>query len=561
MSTPTTRPQPDSHDAPCRERGRVCGADIELGNFIRGRSTPHGSGHEASRRLLEQIDGVSAVRPQQWGWAGWSQAGARNDPTASSFDSQDHGRRYSPANGACVYIDLNHLEICIPEVTSAFDHTAAVHAMLRVVRGARERANAALPAGERIEVVVNNSDRRSHSYGSHLSFLVSRQAWDDIFVRKLHYALFLASHQLSSMIFTGQGKVGAENGHRWVDYQISQRADFIEALTGLQTTYHRPIVNSRDEALCGRRITRDRPEDEDAGSAGDRLARLHCISYDNTLCHVASMLRVGTMQIVLAMIEADTVDRGLLLEDPVGAATAWSHDPSLRARAALLSGRTITAVDMQRRILEGARRFAAGGGLDGVVPRADEILDLWGDTVEKLAGGPIEEAAGRVDWVLKRLMLERRVGRGAGSGWRSPQITLLDQMYSSIDADLGLYWVQERAGIVERVVDDTEIERFLHEPPADTRAWTRAMLLRNLDRASVRRVDWDEIVLDLHDGRGGVREVIVELDDPRRFGRLESHAHFARGAGLARLLADLGARVRSPTGTVSRHQGNARRYH
>ena len=100
----------------------------------------------------------------------------------------------------------------LPEVLSAYDHVAAWHAMLRIARGALDAANAKLPAGQRIHVLVNNSDGRGNSYGSHLSFLVTRRAWDNIFERKLHHLLFLAAFQASSIVVTGQGKVGAENG-------------------------------------------------------------------------------------------------------------------------------------------------------------------------------------------------------------------------------------------------------------------------------------------------------------------------------------------------------------
>ena len=74
----------------------------------------------------------------------------------------------------------------------------------------------------------------------------------------------------------------------------------METLVGDQTTYRRPVVNSRDEALCGRSAT--------PVAIANQMARLHVIFFDNTLCHVASLLKVGMMQIILAMIEAQRVD-------------------------------------------------------------------------------------------------------------------------------------------------------------------------------------------------------------------------------------------------------------
>ena len=113
------------------------------------------------------------------------------------------------------------------------------------MRTALEAANEAQPAGQRIQVLVNNSDGQGNSYGSHLNFLIGRRTFDNLFYRKAHYLQFLASFQVSSILLTGQGKVGAENGRPSTPYQFSQRADFCATLQGVQTTYDRPIVNSR----------------------------------------------------------------------------------------------------------------------------------------------------------------------------------------------------------------------------------------------------------------------------------------------------------------------------
>jgi proteasome accessory factor A len=240
---------------------------------------------------------------------------------------QDVGRKYLASNGGCVYIDLDHLELCLPEVLSAREHAAAWHAMLRIARAAQVSANEAIPPGERIQVLVNSSDGLGHSYGAHLDILVSRAAYEEVFDRRMQYLLWLASYMTSSIVFTGQGKVGSENGAPRAPFQISQRADFFECLVGPQTTYHRPIVNSRDEALVG-------PWSWSAGGVAPLerlLARMHVIFYDATLAYASSLLKIGVLQIILAMIEAEREpDTGLILEDPLEALGAWSRDPDLR---------------------------------------------------------------------------------------------------------------------------------------------------------------------------------------------------------------------------------------
>lgn len=511
-------------DAPVHQLPKLCGGDFELANFVEGRRRPGGTGAEAARLLLREVDGVRPVR-RAIRLAGGTLR--RAGYTAEGEDPQDWGRKFLASNGGCVYVDLDHLELCVPEVRSARDHLVATHAMIRIARQARIRANARLPAGERIELLVNNSDGHSNSFGSHLNFLLTRTAWGNLFERRPHYLAFLASYQVSSIVFAGQGKVGAENGVPWVPYQISQRADFFETLCGPQTTFRRPLVNSRDEPLCG----------PPTRAPGTGYARLHCIFYDSTLCHVASWLKVGVMQIVLAMLELDAVEPRLVLEDPLGALRRWSCDPTLRARARLLLGGNPTAVELQLGFLEAARHAHAAGGLAGV-PEADALLDAWEDTLLRLRDADLDALASRLDWVLKLRALERARARRPELDWRAPGLKHLDHLYAHVDPELGLYWAYERAGVVERLVGDDEIEHRVHEPPEDTRAWTRAMLLRAADE--VEHVDWDGVVFRLVDGEGRSLRLAARLPDPLGATRTENAGVFEGSADPGAMLSPLG---------------------
>jgi proteasome accessory factor A len=533
---------------------KLCGLDAELGNFIIGLERRWGSGYEAARALLMEIEGIpgdstgalpgcgcadcasrrggtrspsSAACSGSGGWGAWGREYGGGDVYAAN--PQDWGRRFLPGNGGCAYIDLDHLELCIPEVLSAWDHVASWHAMLRIARRALRRADARLPDGQALRVLVNNSDGEGSSYGSHLSFLVTRRAWENLFDRRLQYQLVLAAYQVSSIVFTGQGKVGSENRAPHVPFQLSQRADFFERLSGVQTTYNRPIVNSRDESLCG---PASLPA---AGTAADGagMARLHVIFYDSNLCQVASLLKVGVLQIVLAMIEAEQVDIGLILEDPLDALRRWSHDPTLNARARTCAGREWTATELQCAFLEGAKAFVARGGADGLVPRAPEILALWEGTLLQLRARDFGALARRLDWALKLSILERVMRQRPTLRWSGPEAKLLDHVYSSLDPAEGLYWSCERDGLVERVVTEEEIARAMHEPPADTRAWTRAMLLRRAGRQGVAAVDWDSIRFTLRTGPDAWERAhrTLVMPDPTALGRTAAEAILSSGDG------------------------------
>jgi proteasome accessory factor A len=554
---------------------KLIGGDVELGNFLLGVERAGGTGADASRYLLAEIDGLPRARSYRATYGGWdsearwyppSGGGYQSDDDSGwraavcggygvtageragryhatlgpslqdhGYDSQDWGRKFL-TNGQCAYIDLDHLELALPIVRSAYDYVACWHAALRVARHAMIAANQKQPPGRTIQVLVNNSDGNGtgSSYGNHLNILLARQAYENVFSRKMQLLLYLAAFQASSIVFTGQGKVGSDNGRPPVNFQLTQRADFLETLTAPWTTYRRPIVNSRDEPLCGRLSW-----NADVASPGVDMARLHVIFFDSTLCHRATLLRAGVMQIVVAMIEAERIDPDLILDDPLDAVLRWSHDPTLTATAQTVSRRMLTAVDMQWLFFKGARRFVDEGGCDGLVPQAEEILTLWEDTLKRLETRDLDRLAPCLDWALKLSILTRALDRRQHLSWQSPQVKHIDHLYSSLGEE-GLYWAYERAGMVERLVPEERIEWFVDNPPADTRAWTRAMLLRRAGDA-VEDVNWDYVRVRTAGRNSWPRSRTIDLADPLTWTRDQCQPVFERSQDLDELLDGLEA--------------------
>lgn len=501
---------------------KVLGRDVEFSNAILGLEDRRHTGGEASRRLLAELSGHAAD----------GHVGSATSTTYGAANPQDQGRRYLGTMGTSFYIDMDHLEATHPETADAFGCTAIAQAVGRLVRRAMDAANDKLPAGQRLLVLANNSDGAGHSYGAHLSFLITRALWQDLFHRRLHVLAHLMSFQVSSIVYGGQGKVGAENGAPAVDYQLTQRGDFFEDLLGERTTFARPLVNTRDESLCGR------------DAADRRLARLHCIFYDHVLCPVAATLQVGVMQLILCLLEGRCCDTGLILDHPLAALRQWGHDPSLTARARLVDGRRLTVVEHQLLFHEHVAPRVEAGECDPFVPHARRLLGLWGDTLDHLRARRWDRLVGRLDWVLKRTILERAIDRNRALQWHSADAKMLDHLYAALD-DRGLFRAYERQGLVDQVVDERRIATALHEPPTDTRAWTRAMVLRAVEadgRASVRSIDWDSIRVRL-DGREwwDWEEWTLNMSDPTAYHRAAAEPVFRRSTGLGDLMTALRA--------------------
>lgn len=242
------------------------------------------------------------------------------------------------------------------------------------------------------------------------------------------------------------------------------------------------------------------------------------------------------------MIEAHDVNPGLILEDPLQALLGYSHDPGLKSRAGTLSGKRYTAVELQLRFLEAAQRFAQSTpDLEAVVPELRKILALWEDTLLKLKKKDFTALAPRLDWVLKMLLLDHTVESRRELDWDSPRIKELDLLYSSIDPHKGLYWVYQHSGALEAHVGEEEISSFTHHPPEDTRAWTRAALLKRVDGEEIVSLNWDEFSFMNRSSRSWPHRVSLQMDDPAGFTRGQTESRMSRSRPLGKWVEELSA--------------------
>jgi len=111
-----------------------------------------------------------------------------------------------------------------------------------------------------------------------------------------------------------------------------------------------------------------------------------------------------------------------------------------------------------------------------------------------------------------------------GIDWESARVMMLDLQYHDVRRDKGLYYVLERNGEVERIVNDEEIDTAVDEPPEDTRAYMRGMCLKKF-RHQVFSVNWDSLTFNLEDG--DIKR--IALDDPLQ----GTKAHIAQAIGTA----------------------------
>jgi proteasome accessory factor A len=283
---------------------------------------------------------------------------------------------------------------------------------------------------------------------------------------------FLVSRQ----IICGAGKV--LQTPRGAVYCVSQRADHIWEGVSSATTRSRPIINTRDEPHAD----------------AERHRRLHVIVGDSNMSEMTTLLKVGSADLVLQMIESGTVMRDLALENPIRAIREISHDMTGRRTVKLANGRELSALQIQSEYLERALDFVDRRG--SASPAHKTVLDLWQRTLHAVESGDLSLIDREIDWVIKYRLIERYRAKH-GLELSSPRVAQLDLAYHDIHRRRGLFYLLQRSGRVERAVSDLEVFEAKSVPPQTTRAKLRGDFVR---RAQERRrdftVDWVHLKLN-----------------------------------------------------------------
>jgi proteasome accessory factor A len=376
-------------------------------------------------------------------------------------------------NGGRLYMDRGgHPEFATAECRTVTDLLAHEKAGDRII----QRLAEAIRCHHNLHIYKNNVDAEGHSYGGHENYLIAAKGMDAID----RLIPFLSTRQ----IFAGSGKIDLKAPDGSIRFQISQRADFIDQTYSDRTNQVRGIINIRK-----REIT-------DAG----QNQRLHLIVGDSNLCEVAIALKVATTALMLRLLEETDLCDAPVLDAAPAALKATSRDLTATL-GVLVKGRRVhwTALEIQQWYLEKALGFyTKNNGGD----EASRWLALWQDTLKGLAelkvdlqGFALEsdpaDLKRKIDWVLKLWLLERARAKGADR----LRLRLMDMTYHDLDRQSGLFERCQALDLVDRLVDEEQIERAQFDPPKDTRARLRGLVIQaTLDKnVDVLVENWETI--------------------------------------------------------------------
>ena len=279
------------------------------------------------------------------------------------------------ANGGRIYVDHAHPEYSAPETTDPFEAVLYDHAGDLIMQQAAQKASGI--TGRAIMLHRNNVDGKGASWGTHENYMMLRA------VPFEHVTRLMTAHFVSRQIYTGSGRVGLGERSERAGYQLSQRADYFHMKVGLQTTFDRPIINTRDES-----------------HSTDAYRRLHVIVGDANRMDVPQALKLGTTSMLLWVLEhgreagldLEAMMDALALADPVEAMHTVSHDLTLNAELPLRNGGMTTAWQMQvtlRSMVYAAAAMVYGSDTAGEPVWPDRstrnIMAMWGQALADVA--------------------------------------------------------------------------------------------------------------------------------------------------------------------------------
>lgn len=101
-----------------------------------------------------------------------------------------------------------------------------------------------------------------------------------------------------------------------------------------------------------------------------------------------------------------------------------------------------------------------------------------------------------VDWVIKYHLIERYKNKH-DLDLGDSRTALLDLQYHDVNQNRGLFYLMQRKGLVERILDDSDVETAIEHPPQTTRAKLRGDFVRQAkEKKRDYTVDWVHLKLN-----------------------------------------------------------------
>ena len=416
---------------------------------------------------------------------GWSLARAKSIQAAvlrdhPSLPSVKEGEFLD--NGGRAYVDLaTHNEFATPETHDPAE--LVIHEL-----AGRQLMTAAAAQTDLALVCSNLDPVTGHTWGTHENYEYQRE-----FESKQMQQLY--THLVSRIIFTGAG--GLDPTYPGVRMVISPRAARIRAVISMQGVVRKALVFVKPENYC-------------------QYRRLHVFSGESLLSHTASYLKYATTALVAHCLQADLkVGPGPFADSPLQALRRMNRDISLGVRIPMQDGRWLTALEIQREILNDVSQH-----LNALPAWAPVALQRWSKILDELSCGD-PSLTGKLDWLIFLKLFNtlaneydfsakdiRRLNQIIGDKGQPKRLTPVWQRLVKLRAAANELYVRlhvlGKASLFDQLeprgwqnhrlpeITDAAIARAIHEPPPG-RAANRSRLVKQFAGQTQYWLSWDKI--------------------------------------------------------------------
>ena len=393
-------------------------------------------------------------------------------------------------NGGRLYLDVgSHPEYATAECDKVSDLISQDQAGDRIIEElaieAEKRLNSEGIQGQ-IHLFKNNIDAAGNSYGCHENYSISRK----FNFQKVTESVipFLITRQ----IFTGAGKWLSNNKNQ--NFQLSQRSDHMWESISSATTRSRPIINTRDEPHAD-------PEE---------YRRLHVIVGDSNMSQTTTNLKVSSTEMILQLIEIGQINDEFNIENPIRTLRDISSDLTFSKKFRLSNGKEVTALNLQEHYLERVINSSIYSEFEAN-EYYQKAIDLWEKFLNCARQNDFSSVDKDIDWVIKKKYMDQYQKKN-GLKNNDPRMVLIDITFHNIRKDRGIFYILEKFGLINTIVDQNMINNAMDFAPESTRAKLRGEFIKKAqEKKRDYTVDWVHLKINDQNQR------TVVCKDPFKF--------------------------------------------
>ena len=239
-----------------------------------------------------------------------------------------------------------------------------------------------------------------------------------------------------------------------------------------------------------------------------RRQRLQIALSDSNLSDLAEYVKVGSVSLLIDMIEAGHVSGLPTIKRPVESLHAIAADWNLIARAPTNRGK-MSALEIQKMYLSTAKAYVetVPSNMQG---EAKLVLYRWEELYESAArfrqsASDTDMAIGRIDWLTKKHLMN---SLGEDAQWAAKK--KVDLRYHELSED-GYFFQLMKNRPDLRLIDDEQINRRRRSPPAGSPASRRGWLIREFAGSDeAMQSEWAYAMI----GRGRSRRRVEFAEEP-----------------------------------------------